>query len=102
MLPPRQSRSIASPDARDFDESSAGPSDAPHVRRQATRESRGALCHKFHSHPPLAVGATKKSAAPIQSSFDPFFFRLRSMRARSARVGVSMSEACASFVRKSW
>jgi len=35
-------------------------------------------------------------------SFDPFFFRFRSMRARSARVGVSMPDACASFVRKSW
>ena len=65
MPPSRQSRGIASPGARDFNETSAGPSDAPHVRRQAMRESRGALCHKFHSHPPLAVGATKKSAAPI-------------------------------------
>jgi hypothetical protein len=65
MPPSRQRRSIASPDASDFNETSGGPSDAPHMRRQATRESRGALCHKFHSHPPLAVGATKKSAAPI-------------------------------------
>ena len=32
MHPSRQSRSIASPDVRDFNETSAGPSDAPHVR----------------------------------------------------------------------
>jgi hypothetical protein len=37
----------------------------------------------------------------VQSSFDPFFFRLRSIRARSARVGVSMPEAWASVVRNS-
>jgi hypothetical protein len=37
----------------------------------------------------------------VQSSFEPLFFRFRSIRARSARVGVSMPDACASFVRKS-
>ena len=36
----------------------------------------------------------------VQSSFEPFFFRFRSIRARSTRVGVSMPEACGSFVRK--
>jgi hypothetical protein len=37
----------------------------------------------------------------VQSSFEPLFFRFRSIRARSARVGVSMPDACASFVKKS-
>jgi hypothetical protein len=42
------------------------------------------------------------SCGCVQSSFEPFFLRVRSIRAKSARVGVSMPEACASFVRKSW
>ncbi len=37
----------------------------------------------------------------VQSSFDPFFFRFRSIRAKSARVGVPMPEAWASAVRYS-
>ena len=37
----------------------------------------------------------------IQSSFDVFFFRFRSSRAKSSRVGVSMPEAFASPVRNS-
>ena len=37
----------------------------------------------------------------VQSSFEPFFFRLRSTRAKSACEGVSIPDACASFVRKS-
>jgi hypothetical protein len=36
-----------------------------------------------------------------KSSFEPFFFRFRSIRAKSARVGVSIPDACASFVKKS-
>jgi hypothetical protein len=35
------------------------------------------------------------------SVFRPFFGRFRSSRARSARVGVSIPEACASRVRNS-
>ena len=35
----------------------------------------------------------------VQSSFDPFFFRVRSKRASSARVGVASPEASASRVR---
>ena len=34
MPPSRQRRSIASPDASDFNETSGGPSDAPHMRRR--------------------------------------------------------------------
>jgi hypothetical protein len=37
----------------------------------------------------------------VQSSFDPFIFHFRSIRARSARVGVSMLEARATSVKKS-
>ena len=37
----------------------------------------------------------------VQSSFDPFFGRLRSIGARSSRVGVSIPDACASCVRNS-
>jgi len=33
--------------------------------------------------------------------FEPFFFRFRSIRAKSARVGVPIPEALASFVRNS-
>jgi len=36
-----------------------------------------------------------------QSSFNPFFFRYRSTRARSARVGVSIPDAGARIVKKS-
>ena len=42
------------------------------------------------------------SEGEIHSSLEPFFFRFRSSRAKSARVGVSMPDACASVVRKSW
>ena len=36
----------------------------------------------------------------VQSSFDPFFFRFRSICAKSARVGVLMPEALASVFKK--
>jgi hypothetical protein len=39
------------------------------------------------------------SCGCVQSSFDPFFFRRRSIRAKSARVGVPMPDAWASVVR---
>ena len=39
------------------------------------------------------------SCGCVQSLFDPFFFRFRSIRAKSARVGVPMPEALASVVR---
>ena len=38
------------------------------------------------------------SCGLVQSSFDPFFFRFRSNRASSARVGVAMPDASASRV----
>lgn len=38
----------------------------------------------------------------VQSLFEVFFFRFRSSRARSSRVGVSMPEVFASRVRNSW
>ena len=47
------------------------------------------------------MGEVRRQQREAQSSFEPFFFRVRSMRAKSARVGVSMPEACASFVKKS-
>ena len=37
MPPSRQRRSIASPDAGDFNETSVEPSDAPHVTSPSTR-----------------------------------------------------------------
>jgi hypothetical protein len=37
-----------------------------------------------------------------QSSFEPFFFRFRSRRARSSRVGVSIPEAFARSSRNVW
>jgi hypothetical protein len=41
------------------------------------------------------------SCGCVQSSFEPFFCRFRSIRAKSARVGVPMPEAMASCVRNS-
>ena len=42
------------------------------------------------------------SEGDVHSLLEPFFFRFRSSRANSARVGVSMPDACASVVRNSW
>src|SRR4030095_12834666 len=42
-----------------------------------------------------------ESCGCVQSSFEPFFGRLRSRRAKSSRVGVSMPDACTSRVRNS-
>ena len=59
---------------------------------------------------PKAFCASRRTAASqrcssacggLANALDPFFFRLRSIRARSARVGVSMPEAWASVVRNS-
>ena len=48
----------------------------------------------------LRSGATFAATGTSSSDAEPFFFRFRSMRARSARVGVAMPEACASLIKK--
>jgi hypothetical protein len=45
--------------------------------------------------------AELERAGMNKQSFELFFFRLRSIRARSARVGVPIPDALASFVRNS-
>jgi hypothetical protein len=60
-----------------------------------------ALCAKCVRPSFIFAILASGSCGWVQSSFDPFFFRFRSTRARSARVGVSMPEAWASFVKKS-
>ena len=58
-----------------------------------------ALCAKCVRPSFIFVIFASGSWGWVQSSFEPFFFRFRSSRARSARVGVSTPEAWASFVR---
>ena len=60
-----------------------------------------ALCAKCVRPSFIFVIFASGSCGCVQSSFEPFFFRFRSRRAKSARVGVSMPDACASCVRKS-
>ena len=60
-----------------------------------------ALCAKWVRPSFIFVILASGSCGCVQSSFEPFFFRFRSMRAVSARVGVSIPDACASFVKKS-
>ena len=65
--------------------------DPPHAR----------LCGRDAcGRPFILVIVASGSCGCVQSSFEPFFFRLRSMRARSARVGVSIPEAWASFCQE--
>ena len=59
-----------------------------------------ALCARCVRPSFIFVIFASGSCGCVQSSFEPFFFRFRSSRARSSRVGVSMPDACASCVRK--
>ena len=60
-----------------------------------------ALCARCVRPSFILVILASGSCGCVQSSFEPFFFRFRSSRAKSARVGVSMPEAFASCVRNS-
>jgi methylglutaconyl-CoA hydratase len=93
-------------DAAVDDVLAAGPT-AARAAKAIIREVRG-LGHgsaKWHTARVIArqrVSAeAREGFAAFQSSFEPFFARLRSIRARSARVGVPMPDALARCVRNS-
>ena len=63
--------------------------------------SASALCAKCVRPSFILVIRASGSEGEVQSLLAPFFFRLRSSRAKSARVGVSMPDACANAIRNS-
>src|SRR5262245_53257498 len=81
--------------------SSASCTVTPTIAPVSRSTACSALCAKCVRPSFILVIFASGSCGWVQSSFEPLFFRFRSISARSARVGVSMPDACASFVRKS-
>ena len=73
----------------------------PAVAADATPIGIDRVAFRLLIDPRLGPAFRFANGGCVQSSFESFFLRFRSIRAKSARVGVPMPEAFASVVRNS-